>query len=173
MTGSRSAVIAALGLGAALAGCGGTASHIDAGTFYSAKGYTVRLPDRGWRVQAQGAADLELTRDTPPGGMLADATCVGPEPTRPLPILARHATIGLGRRQTLESATETLDGRPAERTVVRGVLDGAPVIVESIVVKGERCVHDFLYVAPPDAFESGRPDFRAFVQSFARREASR
>ena len=50
--------------------------------------------------------------------------------------------------------------------MLRGSLDGTPVAVEAIVVKGDHCVYDFLYVAPPEAFESGREDFHAFVESF-------
>jgi hypothetical protein len=50
--------------------------------------------------------------------------------------------------------------------VVRGSLDGAQVGVEAVVIKGDRCVYDLLYVAPVAAFETGRGDFRAFVESF-------
>lgn len=167
MSGRRHATgIAALGLAAWLAGCG-TAGRIEGGTFHSAKGYTVRLPDQGWRVQAGGRADLELARDAPPGGMLADATCEGPELGRPLPVLARHLTFGLAARETVESGTRVLGGRPAARTLVRGLVDGAPVTVEAVVVKGERCVHDFLYVAPTRQFEAGRRDFQSLVESLA------
>ena len=50
--------------------------------------------------------------------------------------------------------------------MVRGTVDGTEVTVEAVVVKSARCVHDFLYVAPAAAFEAGRRDFRAFVESF-------
>jgi hypothetical protein len=49
--------------------------------------------------------------------------------------------------------------------VVRGVLDGALVEVEAFVLKGDRCVHDFLYVAPAGHLESGRREFQALVES--------
>jgi hypothetical protein len=51
--------------------------------------------------------------------------------------------------------------------VVRGSLDGTAVGVEAVVVKGERCVYDLLYVAPAANFDTGRGDFRAFVESFS------
>jgi len=160
------AVGPALGLAALLAGCGTQAGRIESGTFYSPKGYTVRLPEKGWRVE-RGDADLELRRDVPAGGMLADATCEGPDPGRPLPVLARHLVFGLTRPVTVESDTRTVGGRPAAHRVLRGVVDGREVEVESLVVKGDRCVHDFLYVAPPEQFEAGRGDFQAFVESFS------
>jgi hypothetical protein len=164
---SGAVAIPAVGLAALLAGCSTASSRIEQGTFYSPKGYTVRLPEGGWRVVSSGPADLELTRDAPPGGMLADATCDAADRERPLPVLARHLTFGLTRRTTVERDERTLGGHPATHRVVRGVVDGTEVTVEAIVVKGERCVHDFLYVAPAVAFEAGRPDFQAFVESLA------
>jgi hypothetical protein len=154
-----------LGLVLLLAGC--SASRIESGVFHSAKGYRVTLPRDGWRVAPRGEADLVLRRDDPPGGMLADATCGGREADRPLPILARHLTFGLVPRDTLERESLQVAGRPAERRVIRGRLDGTEVAVEAVVLKGERCVHDFLYVAPAADFQAGRRDFEAFVRSLA------
>ncbi len=158
-----SRVSQAVGLGLLLAGCG--AGRIESGVFYSAKGYQVRLPGDGWRVERGGTADLELRRETPPGGMLADATCQGKELERPLPMLARHLTFGLRPRSTVESDTWAVAGRPAAHTVIRGTRDGVEVAVEAVVLRSARCVHDFLYVAPVAGFEAGRRDFKRFVES--------
>jgi hypothetical protein len=157
--------VGALAVGLVLTGC--ATSHIERGTFHSAKGYQVTLPGDGWQVQGGTDADLELRRESPPGGILADATCEGRPLQHPLPILARHLTFGFTHRATVESAAEVLNGRPAERAVVRGTVDGMEVSAEAVVVKGARCIHDFLYVAPAPDFEAGRQDFRAFVQSFS------
>jgi len=156
----------ALALGMALSACAAS-GRIENGVFYSPKGYHVQLPREGWRVEAGGQADLELRRQAPPGGMLADATCDGREAGRTPQLLARHLTFGLEHRDTLESAQTEVGGREAVRTVVRGAAGGAEVTVEAVVLKGERCVYDFLYVAPADAFEAGRGDFQALVESFA------
>jgi hypothetical protein len=163
---SAAGVARALGLGLLLAGC--SASRIENGTFYSPKGYQVRLPGDGWRVDSGGEADLQLRRDTPPGGMLTDATCEGRPLARPLPLLLRYLTFGLARRTTVESATGDIAGQPAASAVVHGTtVDGQEVAVEAIVVKTARCVHDFLYVAPTAAFDAGRGEFRAFAESLA------
>jgi hypothetical protein len=82
-------------------------------------------------------------------------------------VLARHLVFGLTRPVIVESDTRTVGGRPAAHRVLRGVVDGREVAVESLVVKGDRCVHDFLYVAPPEQFEAGRRDFQALVESFS------
>lgn len=149
----------------ALAGC--SASRIENGVFYSPKGYHVSLPGQGWVVKPGGAAELELQRTNAGGGMLADATCDGRTAGRPLALLTRHLTFGLGHRDTLESVQNEAGGLQAERTVVRGTVDGSDVMVEAVVLKDERCVYDLVYVAPVDAFESGRGDFQALVESFA------
>ena len=165
MSGRAARVVA---VGFFLAGCASsTTGRVENGTFSSTKGYQVRLPPVGWNVTANPNADLELRRAAPSGAMLVDASCGGAEIDRSLPVLARQLTVGLTNRQTVESDTWTIGTRTAAHRVIRGRSEGADVMVEAVVLKGERCVHDFLYVAPPDDFENGRQDFRLVVESFA------
>jgi hypothetical protein len=162
-----------LGAGCALlllAGC--SADRIERGVFHSRKGYDVTLPAAGWVVEPRGRADLSLRRAAPAqGGMLADATCEGRPPTRPLGVLARHLLFGLADRSEVERRETSVAGRSALRSQLSGRLDGVPVRIEAVVAKDERCVYDFLYVAPEEAFEAGRADFGALVESFAVRPA--
>ncbi len=148
-------------------GCAAATGRIENGMFHSAKGYRVTLPPSGWRVDPGPRADLALQSEAKPGGMLVDATCGGREAARPLDVLARHLTFGLTRRDVLENGTATVGGREAAHSVVRGRADGRDVTVEAIVMRAAPCVHDFLYVAPSEAFAAGRPAFRALVESFA------
>ena len=152
-------------IAALLAGC--SATHVENGVFHSAKGYRVSLPATGWSVKPGRAAELELERREPAGGMLADATCDPTVSSRPLSVLTRHLTFGLKDRVVEDGGELSLDGHPARRAIVHGTMDGAPVGVEAVVIKGERCVYDFLYVAPAASFEAGRGDFRVFVESFS------
>jgi len=161
----RARVTGVLGFLLLLAGC--SADRVESGMFRSSKGYQVGVPPGGWKVETDGAADLQLKRTAAPGAMLVDASCGGAELDRPLAVLARHLTFGLTDRLTVESDAWTVDGRPAAHRVIRGRRDGMDVTVEAVVLKGERCVHDFLYVAPPGEFENGRRDFKVFVDSFA------
>jgi hypothetical protein len=161
-------------LAVALFATGCSASRVENGVFHSSKGFQVSLPRQGWAVKEGGAAEIELQRKDPAGGMLADATCDDKTVARPLTVLSRHLTFGMTERVVEyggeyggeDGGTFTLAGRPAQRAVVRGRIDGVQVGVEAVVIKGERCVYDFLYVAPAAAFETGRGDFRAFVESF-------
>jgi hypothetical protein len=160
----RRLAAAALCLGAA--GCA-TGPGIEDGRYASDKGYRVAMPPAGWRPEGGSPADLELRRDAPPGGITVNASCGGPELVRPLPLVLRHLTFGLDRRKTVEQAETSVAGLPALRAVLEGAADGAPVAVEAVVVRGPRCVYDFLYVAPPAAFEAGRADFHRLVDSLA------
>jgi hypothetical protein len=159
-------VTQALGLGVLLAGCSTAAGRIENGVFHSTKGYQVRLPGDGWRVQPDGQADLALKRDAPAGGMLTNATCEGKPLKDSLPLLIRHLTFGLKDRVIVEQNKQTLNGQPAEHTVLNGTLDGIKIAVEAVVLKTPRCIHDFLYVAPASQFEHGRGEFKSFVESF-------
>ena len=162
---------ALLGGLAMLAGC--ASGSIERGVFHSDKGYRVTLPADGWQVEREPRADLALKRGpadgdaAAAGGMLVNATCDGRSVERPLRLLSRYLVFGLVHRAVVEEAPVQLAGREGLRQVVRGERAGTEVEVEAVVVKDERCVYDFLYVAPAPEFAGGRPAFRAFVESFA------
>jgi hypothetical protein len=162
-------VARALGLGVLLAGCSSAAGRIENGVFHSTKGYQVKLPGDGWRLQPAGEADLSLERDAPPGGMLTNATCEGKPLKESVSLLTRHLTFGLKDRVIVEQNNQMLNGHPAAHTVLNGTLDGAKVAVEAVVLKTAHCVHDFLYVAPVNQFEDGRGEFKRFVESLGDR----
>jgi hypothetical protein len=144
-----------------------SADRIEQGVFHSHKGYEVVIPGGDWQVAADGRADLVLRHASEQAGMLADATCRGGAATRPLSALSRQLFFGLIDRSVVEEEPVAVGGRQGVRTVVRGHRSGATLRVEAIVLKDERCVYDFLYVAPEEHFEAGRPQFRTFVESFA------
>ncbi|MGH7278234.1 MAG: hypothetical protein ACREJG_06050, partial [Candidatus Rokuibacteriota bacterium] len=146
-------------------------SRIEGGVFSSSKGYAVTLPGGAWRVSEDGRADLELRHPADSAGMLVNAACEGQAPGRSFDILRRHLLAGLRHREILEEGEVAVGGRRAVHAIVDGQLaDGAPRMrVEMYVVKDERCVYDFLYVAPPEAFEAWRPDFLRLVETLTTR----
>lgn len=164
-TGAKAALVG-LGIAAALAGCAG--KRIEHGVFHSPKGYRIAVP-AGWAPALDGRADLELRRPDEEAGMLVNAACDAGALRRGADVLVRYPLFGLRDRAILEKGAVSLDGRPAAHTVVEGRMRGEDerVKVELYVVKGERCVYDFLYVAPPATFDTRRPDFQRFVETFA------
>lgn len=148
-----------------LSACAG--GRIEGGVFYSPKGYRVSLPAGAWRASIEGPADLVLARAGLGAGILAHATCEGMPPARPLVVLARYLAFGLEGRKLLEQEEVTVGDRAGIRVLLEGRLDATPVKVEAFVLKGEGCVYDLVYAAPPADFAAGQGEFRRLVGSFA------
>ena len=142
--------------------------RIENGVYHSPKGYRVTLPDGQWTLVDDSPADLELRHRTGPAGMAVNADCGGVASRRTAGVLARQLLIGLRDRAVIVRERAEVAGQPASRVIVQGRLpDGeTSVRIESVLMKNARCLYDFLYVAPPAAFDVARPDFRRFVDSF-------
>lgn len=164
--GARRAALVAAAVGVALTGCAGR--HLRDGVYRSEHGFRVTVPGPGWAVVDESRAELELRRADGGAGMLVHATCRPDAVRRSHGLLARQVLLGLRERATLEAEEADVAGRRALHQVVEGRPRGGDgrMRVESYVLKGARCVYDLLYVAPPDAFDGARDDFRRFVHSF-------
>ena len=149
---------------AGLAGCGGV--RLQDGSYEIArKGYRVGAPD-GW-TRIENEADLALRRTAGSAGLMAHATCEGKPPARPLPVLVRHLRFGLRDVQDLVETPVTLGGLPGAAQRFRATLDGVPVAVRAVTLRGAGCVYDLVGVAPPDALSALAPDFERFSGGFA------
>ncbi|HWC03452.1 MAG TPA: hypothetical protein VHF87_11860 [Methylomirabilota bacterium] len=149
---------------AGLAGCGGV--RLDDGRYVvSWKGYRVGAPG-GW-TQIESDADVALRRADISAGLMAHATCEGKPPVRPLPVLVRHLRFGLRDVQDLVESPVTLGGLPGTAHRFRATLDGVPVAVQAVTLRGAGCVYDLIGVAPPDRVAALAPDFERFSTGFA------
>jgi hypothetical protein len=152
------------GLLAGLVGCGGV--RLEDGSYVvSRKGYRVGAP-AGW-TQIESEADVALRRTDLSAGLMAHATCEGKPPARPLPVLARHLRFGLRDVRELVESPVTLGGLPGTAQRFRATLDGTPVAVRAVTLRGAGCVYDLVAVAPPDAAAALAPDFERFSAGFA------
>ena len=148
---------------AGLAGCGGVRLQ-DGGYVVAQKGYRVGAPE-GW-TRIEGEADLALRRADPAAGLMAHATCEGKPPVRPLPVLTRHLRFGLRDIRDLTESPVTLAGLPGTNQRFRATLDGVPVAVRAVTLRGAGCVYDLVGVAPPEGLAALAPDFERFTGSF-------
>ena len=151
----------------AIAGCATT--RLDAGVFHSKKGYRVALPGGDWIVANGGDADLTLKHRDGQRGIVVHAACDAARARGPLNVLARHLLSGLRERSVVTREDVAVDGKVARHAVVEGRVGDArePMTVEVYVVRDDRCLYDFIYAAPPEAFEAGRADFERLVHGFA------
>jgi hypothetical protein len=146
-----------------LAGCGGV--RLQDGSYVVArKGYRVGAPDGWTRIDSE--ADLALRREGAAAGLMAHATCEGKPPVRPLPVLARHLRFGLRDVQDLAESPLTLGGLPGTAQRFRATLDGVPVAVRAVTLRGAGCVYDLVGVATPEGIAALAPDFERFAGSF-------
>ena len=162
----RTLALAAAAL--AVAACAG--KRIEHGVFHAPSGYRVALPaDGDWRVVEDSKADLELRHRTAPAGMLVNGACNPAVVRRQPEALARDLLLPLRDRVELEHGDVPVDGRVAAHRLVEGRLRPSDerVRVESYTMHGGRCVYDLLFVAPLEAFDAERADFRRFVDSFS------
>ncbi|PYN38052.1 MAG: hypothetical protein DME01_03675 [Candidatus Rokuibacteriota bacterium] len=167
----RAPLALALGAVIVLTGCAGR--RIENGVYHSAKGYRLTLPGADWSVAAESKADLELRHQDGLAAMLANAECDDRARARSAGLLLGQLLIGVHGRATIEQDEVSMNGRQALHRVLDGrvAADGAPTRIEAYVLKDGACVYDFAYAAPPGSFEAWRPDFRRFVESFAKEQA--
>jgi hypothetical protein len=132
--------------------------------------FTIQRPPAPWQSFSVEGAALAFRAPELAAAIGLRVECGSPEPG-PLPAVARHLFFGLSQVEIKTREPMTLSGAGGMRTRLRARLDDRPVEVESVTMRRQGCLYDFMYAAPPDRFERGRTDFDAFVQSWTPRIA--
>lgn len=128
------------------------------------------LPPVWERVKLSNNDLAWYTEDT--GHALSvNSTCKEHEDA-PLDVLTRHLLLGFTERLEVSQDKVVVDEREALRSRYRAKLDGVPVELMFLVLKKDRCVYDFTYVAPLGRFEDREQDFEALVRGFHSERAS-
>jgi hypothetical protein len=95
-----------------------------------------------------------------------DAFCGSAYEDLPLATLTSHLLAGV-EDYKIESASEfTLDNRGALRTIANGSVDGVPLAFDVVVVKKNKCIIDFMCVAPVGNGHLAAADFEGFYGAF-------
>ena len=131
----------------------------------SVHGFQVRLPPSPWHPMSLEGAAVAFASPALEAGMAFRADCCAPE-AGDLSSVSRHLFFGLQGTEVQSHETFSLHGTTAMETRVRARLNDRPVDVDGVTFRRAGCLYDFMYVAPPAAFQQGRPDFEAFVQSW-------
>ncbi len=148
-------------------GIGCAAGRVVNGTYQdSERGYQVRLPVAPWLPRPMDGATLSFESPELRAAMALLVDCRAPE-VGELPWVARHLFFGLREKQIQAQEFFRRHDADGVRTRLQARLDGATVEVEGITYRRAGCLYDFIYVAPPTNFPLGRPDFEAFVESWA------
>jgi len=116
----------------------------------------------GWRrIQVDGG-DLAYRDDAREASALLDVRCRRDDDA-PLTALTAHLVMGTTDRTIQKQEIVAFDGRQAMHTLLDAKLDGVAMRYDIYVLKKDGCVHDIVYVAPPDRFADGVPGFERFA----------
>jgi hypothetical protein len=150
-----------------LGATGCAAGTVRDGVYLDGQGrFSVRVPSARWQPIRLDGAVLGFRAPALDAGMALRADCDRPEPG-PLPWVARHLFFGLADVRIDASEPPRRADANRVHTRLRARLDGRSVVVDAVTLRSGSCLYDFMYVAPPEHVEDGRPDFDAFVQSWS------
>jgi hypothetical protein len=121
---------------------------------------------RVWRHVNPGGADKAWWSESLSATIYADSNCGLRSSESRLEVMTDHLLFGLTELQTLEEKAIQVGSRDALYRTVEGRMDGVPVRLAVVVARKDNCTYDFVYIARPDAFGEGLPDFLTVVEGF-------
>ena len=154
----------AVGAGA----CGGAQRGLGDGGVYRDGPVAFRIGSApsGWRRIDVSDAALAWRDDAHDASVLVNGRCGSKDDDTPLSALTNHLIMGTTEREFVREDTIPFDGREARHSVLKAKLDGVAMTFDIFVEKKNGCVYDLVYVARPDAFDGGAPEFERFVSGF-------
>lgn len=165
-----SMVLALLVLGACFGGVKKTGKVVSYanGVVKTKKGfYEVGVLSEEWeREKVNSYSIIHFRNPSLKSSISTDAFCDDAYDDAPLPMLTMHLQSVVGPRQLVSEKEFMLDQRSAFRSIAQGKMDGVPVILDTVVVKKNKCLFDFLLVADPAFYPKAKGDFEKFFNGF-------
>ena len=109
---------------------------------------------------------LVFTHTSLSSSIVVDAFCKGATDDNRLSALTNQLFAGIADPHRRSQAKLVMNGREALRTVADGKMDGAPIVVDAVVLKMNECVFDFTLSSVPEDYKKARPDFDKFFEGF-------
>jgi len=95
-----------------------------------------------------------------------DAFCDRSFDDASLSVLTTHLHVGIAEKKIKKENPFMLDGRAALRSIVNGKVDGVEVVLDSVVIKKDNCLFDFVLVSKPSKYSGAVSDFEKFFEGF-------
>jgi hypothetical protein len=99
-----------------------------------------------------------------------DSFCDASYDDASLRVLTTHLYFGLKDKKVRWEKNLMLDDRGALRSVAEGKVDGVPIVLDTVVIKKDSCLFDFVLVSDPDKYPEAVPDFEVFFKGFKYQE---
>ena len=149
-------------LGATLSGCwafGSDGSRLEGR-------YRLDTLERPWTTVEPGGADFAWWHRESGATIYADSNCEKGFSDSSLERLAAAQSAAIDEAQQVALREHRLADREALTAVYQGLVDGVPAVVTTTVLKKDRCIYDFVMVAPTSADDSLAADYDSLVASF-------
>lgn len=146
--------------------CGGPSFN---GTVYTCDAYSFRVPEApaAWQRLEVSHAALSFRDEDSQATIAVNGRCGKDAQDVPLASLTQHLFLQFTERRIELEETVPFDGREAMHTILLAKLDGVPKKFDVWVLKKDGCVFDFIYLAPPEAFDRGVKEFQSFTRGFS------
>lgn len=128
--------------------------------------FQVGILPSSWKREKFSYRAVLFSHDKGEMSIAAQSFCKGSADDASLPVLSSQLYYGILNQDLKLQEEFTLDNRGALRRVIQGTLDGVPVILDTVVLKMNQCVFDFIYTSAPEKYFLGKGDFETFYQGF-------
>ena len=128
--------------------------------------YLVPSPGEAWAVVEPGGADHAWYNPALAATIYVDSNCGRRYAEARTVDLATELTAGLRGVTTARDEARVIGQREGVLRVHTGTLDGVAVTLAFAIVNKNACTYDLTYIAPPDTFEAGWPDYERMVAGF-------
>ena len=128
--------------------------------------YRLEVLESPWVSVDSGGADFAWWHKESGATIYSDSNCEKGFSDSSLERLANAQSAAIDDAEQVSIREHRLADRDALTAVYRGQVDGVSVQVTTTVMKKDRCIYDFVMVAPIEADDTLDEDYQALVASF-------
>ena len=128
--------------------------------------YRLAQLERPWTTVDAGGADYAWWHRESGATIYSDSNCEKGYSDSSLERLANAQSAAIDDAEQVSLREHRLAERDALTAVYSGQVDGVPVVVTTTILKKDRCIYDFVMVAPVGSEDVLTADYDSLVASF-------
>lgn len=141
-------------------------SYRDGIVFTEGGSFQVGRLSPAWKIQSFKLKAILFAHSEYRASIGVESFCGKSFDDSPLATLSNQLYYGMTKQKTKTQKTLRIDEREALRSIRHGAMDGMDVVLDTVVLKSNACVFDFVYTSKPDHYSNGIQDFETFVKGF-------
>ena len=119
-----------------------------------------------WKRESFGYKAIMFKHKERDASVSVSSFCKGSFDDAALSLLSDQALYGVTNQKNIRRTSIRLADREALRSVTNGRLDGVDLTIDTVTLKMNECVFDFVYVSKPDEYGLDKADFEKFYGGF-------